>query len=316
MAGRTYAAIANDTPYPILMESLLHAPADAIVEDLGRRQKLSPAAAPGGGRSLVLELPPFGSAALRVNAEGARVEPVGPYLPSGRDLDAQRERLSARLETMTQGGGTSGPSNPGFEDELPAATPTRPLGWTVEGDAASAVEIDPKGPRSGKASLRLDAKAAGVSAACEPFAPPGRTAMDLRAAIRADRPDTPIRVWVEGDAAGRPFRKFADGVAGVEWAEFRMPVADLPPGGLDTMRIRFERTTPGPLWLDDVAVTGDGPSDATPPGSVDPHRGAARLPREKVRRFRPARRVALGAPGREPRPARPARHGSRRRDAD
>ena len=101
--------MANDTPYVILLETLLHAPAEATVDDLGRRQRLVPAAAPNGARSLVLELPPFGVAAMRVNSASARIEPIGPYLPAGRDLDARREHLSALLDRMNQGDAAAGP---------------------------------------------------------------------------------------------------------------------------------------------------------------------------------------------------------------
>src|SRR5262249_24900109 len=102
--GKSYVAMANDTPYQILMESVLPPPADAIGDDLGRRQRLAPEAAPGGGKSLVIELGPFGVAAVRVNSPAAKVEPIGPYLPSGRDLDAQYERLSARLNRLGRDG--------------------------------------------------------------------------------------------------------------------------------------------------------------------------------------------------------------------
>ena len=273
--GQTFVAMANDTPYKIYLESVLHAPEGASVDDLGRRQRLVPAAAPGGGKSLVLELPPFGVAALRVGSAVARVEPIGPYLPSARDLDLQYERLSARLGKLAQGGPAAGPANPGFED--PARNPpvaeirsraagsppssASPSGWSVEGAADNRVAIDAEKPRSGRASLRLEARETPASVASEAFLPPGRTAMTLRAWLRADAPDTPVRVYFEGESAGSPFRRHAEVAAGSEWSEIRLQAADLPTGGLDQVRLRFERSTPGPLWLDDVAVSGDGPSE-------------------------------------------------------
>ena len=45
---------------------------NATVDDLGRGLRLAPEPVPGGGRQLVLELAPFGSAAIRVGAPGAR----------------------------------------------------------------------------------------------------------------------------------------------------------------------------------------------------------------------------------------------------
>jgi hypothetical protein len=143
-----------------------------------------------------------------------------------------------------------------------ATASARPIGWAAEGEPGNAVEIDPVKPRSGGAALRLDARALPASAASSPFLPPGRTSLLVRAWLRADRPDTPVRVWIEGDAAGQPFARHADRAAGADWAEVQLQVADLPAGGLDRVRLRFERKTAGPLWLDDVTVSGDGPSES------------------------------------------------------
>lgn len=275
-AGRTYVAMANDTPYVILLDTLLHAPPEATVDDLGRRQRLIPAAAANGARSLVLELPPFGVAVLRVSSASARVEPIGPYLPAGNDLDTRREHLSVLLDRMAQGDGSPGPRNGGFEESTrprvvavtdvrpPRASATnsaKPLGWAIDGEAAGAVELDAKDPRSGRSALRLDARAAGASAASTPFLPPGRSTLVARAWVRADRVATPVRLWVEGEGAGKPFARHVEVVAGPEWSEVRLVASDLPDGGLDRVRVRIERRAAGPLWIDDVSVSGDGPSE-------------------------------------------------------
>ncbi len=273
--GKTYVAMANDTPYTVLLESTLLAPNDAPVDDLGRRQRLNPAASPNGGRSLVLELPPFGVAAVRIGSPTAQVEPIGPFLPSGRDLEAQYERLSARLGRLAKGGMAlgSGPLNPGFEaapgPRIVPVVETRPArpassappGWLAEGDPQNSLAIDADNPHSGRSALKLDARALPAGAASLPFAPPGGRTMTLHAWFRADRPDSAIRVWLEGDAAGAPFSRHADGSAGLEWAEVRLQAPELPLGGLDHARLRFEKLAAGTLWIDDVGISGDGPSE-------------------------------------------------------
>ncbi len=268
--GKTFVELANDTPYAIYLESVLHDPNDSQVDDLGRRQKLIPAAAPGGGKSLVLELPPFGVAAIRVASPKAKVVPIGPYLPSARELDVQYERLSARLGKLAQDGPTSGPTNAGFEDpsrslpvaeirpQAPGPVATAPLGWSLEGDPSNFLVRDDANPRSGRAAMRLDARALPASAVSEPFVSPGRNALLLRAWIRAEEPETLVKVAIEGEAAGKPFRRDLEVSAGPEWAEFRLRADDLPQGGPDRLRLRFERTTVGLLWIDDVTVSGDG----------------------------------------------------------
>ena len=40
-------------------------------------------------------------------------------------------------------------------------------------------------------------------------------------------------------------------------------MGDLPESGLDRLRIRFEKKTPGVLWIDDVSMTGEGPAEST-----------------------------------------------------
>ena len=65
--AQTFLEIANDSPYPIRLAGLLEPPARHPVEDLGRGLRLSPAAE-AGGRNLVLDLLPYGVAAIRVGA--------------------------------------------------------------------------------------------------------------------------------------------------------------------------------------------------------------------------------------------------------
>ncbi len=272
--GKTYVAMANDTPYPLLLQSVLHAPGDAVVDNLGRGQRLRRIDAPGGGSSLVIELPPFGVAAVRVGSGSARVEPIGPYMPLGRDLDAQFEKLSAKLDRLVQGGFPSGLPNPGFEAGTPRIVPvsdvrpprnpnTPPMGWGVEGDASNGVEVDASRPHSGRHSLRLDARAMPASAVSALFPPPGGRSLTLRAWLRADRADTPVKVWIEGESGGSRFSRHVDWTAGTDWRELRVQASDLPAGGLERIRLRLERTSPGPLWIDDVTIGGDGPSESS-----------------------------------------------------
>ena len=65
--AQTFLEIANDSPYPIRLAGVLDAPASAAVDDLGRGLRLSPVPE-AGGRNLVLDLLPYGVAAIRVGA--------------------------------------------------------------------------------------------------------------------------------------------------------------------------------------------------------------------------------------------------------
>ena len=67
---QTFLEIANDSPYPLRLASVLDAPASAFVEDVGRGLRLSPVPE-GGGRNLVLDLVPYGVAAIRIGSARA-----------------------------------------------------------------------------------------------------------------------------------------------------------------------------------------------------------------------------------------------------
>src|SRR4030088_3388473 len=66
-AGQTYLVLANDTPYPVRLSALLVGPASAPVYDFTLASLLRPVAE-AGGRRLVLDLLPFGAAAVRVGS--------------------------------------------------------------------------------------------------------------------------------------------------------------------------------------------------------------------------------------------------------
>ena len=60
-------------------------------------------------------------------------------------------------------------------------------------------------PRAAARCLRLDAEAPAASVASEPFAPAAHPSIVIHAWLRGERPDAKLRLWIEGQAAGRPF---------------------------------------------------------------------------------------------------------------
>jgi hypothetical protein len=290
----TYLTLANDTPYPVRLDTAIVAPDDAPIRDLGRGVLLRPAA-DDAGRHLVLDLLPFGSAAVRIGSPGAKVASATPY-PSDAVLTTLQTRfdaLSDQLARLTRGGEAGGdkarsdPPNPGFEPgpdadadaDAPArkvamridppggddagsgddegAKATAPRGWKATGGAGAAVAIDPEAPRSGRGALRLNAPEAPASAVSDEFHPEVHSAMLVRAWFRADRPEARVKVWIEGQSAGKPYRRVSELIVPGSWAERAVRAADVPPGGLDSTRLRFELLDPGVLWVDDLSVSGE-----------------------------------------------------------
>ena len=264
--GSTYLSLANDTPYPVRLEALLAAPGSAAVDDLGRGLRLAPGAIPGG-KQLVLDLIPFGVATLRVHAPQVRVGPVQP-LPSEAVLarmQAQYHELSSQLARLNRASaGASAPANPGFEPPATspvqltgASGPTPPSGWQAVGGTGTTVEIDPTQPHSGRGSLRLSVPSLPGAAVSERFTPNVHASMTVQAWFRSGQPDAKLRLWIEGEAAGRPFIRRSELTIKPDWTPLAVRASEVPPGGLDSARLRFELLTPGSLWIDDLAVSGD-----------------------------------------------------------
>ena len=269
----TYLALANDTPYPILLETVLQAPSNAPVVDLARGIRLDPEK--GGGQTrLVLELAPHGVSAIQVGSPDVAVASTTPH-PGRAVLDGMQAHYDdlhtalKRLDRLPAGGEPAstrtGPANPGFEPETVqlAASRVAPVvaGWDLSGDSA-AMEVDRARPHSGRGSLRLDAQGGPAAVASEPFRPDARSALTIRAWLRSDRPDARVRVRIDGQSGGRPYARQLDVPLKGDWSESIVRASQLPDGGLDSARLRFELLGPGRLWVDDVSVVGDALSES------------------------------------------------------
>jgi hypothetical protein len=100
-----------------------------------------------------------------------------------------------------------------------------------------------------------------AAAVSDRFTPSVQSSLTVQAWLRADRPDAKVRVWIEGEAAGRPFVRRSELSAGSGWAVMAVRVAELPSEGLDNVRLRFEMMTAGRLWIDDLDISGEALSE-------------------------------------------------------
>ena len=272
LGEQTYLAIANDTPYPIRLDTLINAPASALVDDLGRGMRLKPEATPDG-RHVVLDLVPFGVAALRVAAPRVRVNAVTPYPTEAvkTSMLARYNELSDQLSRLNRNpqDGHSGAPNPGFE---PADTrlvqltlprgPTAPGGWQVVAtNPANTAELDPAQFHSGRSSLRLNAPVPPASVVSDRFTSDVRASLTIQAWLRSDQPDAKVRVWIEGESAGQPFVRRSELTIHPEWAATAVRTSEIPASGLSHARIRFELLTPGHLWVDDLSLASESLSE-------------------------------------------------------
>ena len=229
---QTFLEIANDSPYPIRLAGLLDTAGTATVEDLGRGLRLRPTAE-AGGRNLVLDLLPYGVAAIRVGAPRVQLSSVTPY-PSEAVLTTMQLRfneLSAQLGRLNHGmvAAPAEPPNPGFEPDPPLPDEKSPravksdsqharpkassgamalAGWRLEPNVAgtSTVAIDGGNAHLGQGSLKLTAPAAPSSVISESFVPNVQSSLDIEVFFRASAPGTKVRVWIEGESGGQALR--------------------------------------------------------------------------------------------------------------
>lgn len=120
-SSETFLEIANNSPYPIRLAGKLNLPAGAPVEDLGRGLRLAPTVQTDGS-NLVLDLLPYGVAAIKIPSPQVKLMAVNSY-PSEAVLTSMRARyneLSAQLTRLNHGLSASPaePANPGFEPNV------------------------------------------------------------------------------------------------------------------------------------------------------------------------------------------------------
>jgi hypothetical protein len=210
-------------------------------------------------------------------------------------MQARFRELSALLARLNRGlaASASEPVNPGFEPEAapPADTamPLPPLpepadppqptvgagpsvapalaGWHLEGPkegepgaaraTAAAIAVDRENPHSGRGCLRLAAPAVSASVVSDPFVPNVQSHLTIQAFFRSEPAEARVRVWIEGEAGGQPYVRRSELTVPAGWTGLAVRASDLPPGGLDSARLRFEMMSPGVLWIDDLHIASD-----------------------------------------------------------
>ncbi len=231
----------------------------------------------GDGTSLVLDLLPYGVAAIRIAAPQVKLSSVNSF-PSDAVMTSMRARvneLSAQLTRLNQGlsAGPSEPANSGFEpvpsgNTSPAdgplvkvaATPKENspelAGWLVEGGTPgeASIKIDRENPHSGKGSLKLTRAGRPASVVSESFVPNNHSSLTIEAFFRASEPGTKVRVWIEGASGGKPYVRRTEMTVSTDWEGRAVRASDVPAGGLDSARLRFELLSAGNLWIDDLHV--------------------------------------------------------------
>jgi hypothetical protein len=222
--------------------------------------------APDGG--LLVDVPAWGMRTLRIDGMAAVKSFAVRYDDALAATVAMRvEELDRRRATLESPAAVDVLDNPGFELGGQAGDPSRP------GPAVTGWELVE--PRRGSLGLVAGFGQAGGRAAAfssihglatlrsNPFPRPasGRVSVAAWLRIRADDPQPPLRMAIEGVRDDQEYYRFAavGGLAGSrpltgEWSQFVLQVDDLPDTGLDSLRVRFDLLGPGTVEIDDVRV--------------------------------------------------------------
>jgi hypothetical protein len=136
-------------------------------------------------------------------------------------------------------------------------------GWSLVADPGTATaELDATAPRDGKTSIYFASR--GQHAALEsnsfPVPATGQFAMTVFMRGPAAPANTELRIVIEADQPGRPYRR-AVMIGGKQpapydladqWRPYPLLVNDLPLASHGQMRIKFEMAGPGEIWLDEI----------------------------------------------------------------
>jgi hypothetical protein len=205
-------------------------------------------------------LGPYEISVVRIPTTGAKVVDIQIASEiTNAELAAKLADLNNRDLTATSN--FQGLSNPSFE---PLTGGNRLVGWHLSANSGKAtVQLDPKNPQDGKSCLyfRSDGAWATVESDAFPATPTGQLAMTVYARGQNLETGTELRLVVEVDRDGQPYPQSArvpasemqraDGLWGTSFAIF---VPELPLQSHGQMRIAFELTGRGEIWLDNVKL--------------------------------------------------------------
>jgi hypothetical protein len=221
-----------------------------------------PAAAPtlaAGKQPWRLSLEPYAIEAVRIASSDVKVVEVRAAVSNSGKAELAARVADLANRDLTAPRLYSGLSNPSFEP-LSGAGPVP--GWHVSGSEAIA-ELDAIAPQDGKTCLYVHGRGENAAIDSEPFATPatGQLAMTVFARCQKIDPGTELRMVFETSAG--PAYRWAGRVGGTqadaqrletEWRPFAILVDDLPLDSQSRMRVRFELSGPGEVWIDNVKL--------------------------------------------------------------
>ncbi len=264
--GRTFAYAANDAPFPTAFRVRVQAPPDCRLEPL-------PGSPPGtlrqDGQGAVWEvrLGPYDLVAVSFSSPGVRLSQPAATWPDevAAGLKKTIGDLGARAAALRTPPVLDLLENSSFDQ--PAGSQGSIPGWSVRGPAVASTHRDAGAESIGGQFLHLRCQSATGGVVSAPFLVPGTGRLSISVRLRVDDAvrQPPLRVGLEGKLGEWTFVRFAPfGQVSAEdpsvpavttqWDAFVVHVDDLPLDAQTPLRVCFELTGPGEVWIDDVQL--------------------------------------------------------------
>ena len=252
----THVAIVNASDVP-LRAAILLAGQPSLIADAADGARLQSDAAAG----VDITLEPWGVRAIVADG-GARVSGARVTLEDGvrQWVAGKLDDLRRRRAAIEQPAPVDVLDNPAFD--LPEANGAI-TGWELVEPRRGTLAIVADGRSAGGRALSFSSAHGLSTVRSNPFSPPasGRISVAVWLRLAAGDPQPPLRVAVEGVENDREYYRFAaiGGLTGGrplggEWSQFVLQIDDLPPRGVESLRVRFDLLGPGAVQVDDVRV--------------------------------------------------------------
>jgi hypothetical protein len=247
------ARVSLDIPQSTALEPLTCSTADAAAA--------RPIAVTAGRQVWPLSLAPYEVRAVRTSLVGSKVVDIQADLAETANIELATKLADLMKRDLTASRVYPALANPSFE---PLGAAGQLIGWRLSGNDATAIaQLVATNPQDGQSCLYM--RSGGQSAILEsdlfPVPPTGQLAMKVYARGQNLAPDTVLRLIFEGEYEGQPYRRAfkltaaelqrPDGRWGKSFAIF---VDDLPLHSGGQMRIVFQLSGPGEVWLDNAVL--------------------------------------------------------------
>ncbi len=269
---RTYSApnattilMVNSSPWRIASQVTLDVSQPTMIEPVSSSEDKSNESAKSfplraGRQAWPIALEPYDIQMFRVAAGTAVADVAGTWEPNAAtELKTLLDDLASR--DLSAPHAYRALANPSFE---PVGGNAQLAGWHLVGNTkSSAISLDATAPQDGKTCLYF--RNAGASAAVEsdafPIPATGQLSLTVFARGQNIGPATELRLIIEAESKGQLFQRAARVAAAQaqhpaqQWGRpFAILVNDLPLDSHGQMKVKFELTGPGELWLDNVKL--------------------------------------------------------------